>query len=141
MSHLVINHKRFGSAYVCCDNRDSIAVLEEFGARIKRNDQGEVVQVHLGYAKTTKLERVQELLKSLGYDSTKMAEKWGAPRLVAWGLSGRTSRNMLSEGTQDVRDNGVANLAGAPELSLSFCQTGEPNLTTEPKPVPWAVST
>ena len=35
------------------DNRDPIAVLEEFGAKIKRNEQGEVVRVSLADTKIT----------------------------------------------------------------------------------------
>ncbi|MCH2587719.1 MAG: hypothetical protein MK004_04515 [Planctomycetales bacterium] len=33
------------------DNRDPIAVLEEFGAKIERNEQGEVVEVSLRLSK------------------------------------------------------------------------------------------
>ena len=55
-------------------NSDPVAVLKKFGAKIKRNEQGEVVEVSLSYAKITNPGRVQELLKSLGYDSTKITD-------------------------------------------------------------------
>ena len=55
-------------------NRDPIAVLEEFGAKFERNEQGEVVVVALYKAKITNPGRVQKLLKELGYDSTKITD-------------------------------------------------------------------
>jgi hypothetical protein len=55
-------------------NRDPVAVLKKFGAKIKRNEQGEVVEVSLSYAKITNPGRVQQLLNELGYDSTKITD-------------------------------------------------------------------
>ena len=65
-------------------NSDPVAVLKKFGARIQRNEQGEVAEVDFVYGKITNPGRVQEfmvargldklLLKSLGYDITKITD-------------------------------------------------------------------
>ena len=103
-------------------NRDPIAVLEEFGAKIKRNEQGEVVEVVLvgtkitdaGLVHITGLTRLQRLV----LHRTQITDAG----LVH--LEGMTQLQSLHLPSTKITDAGLVHLKGLTKLeALGLAQT------------------
>ena len=106
-------------------NRDPIAVLEEFGAdrlMIERNDQGEVVEVHLVGLKVTDAGLVH--LKGMTKLETLKLQLTNITDAGLVHLKGLTKLQTLTIGSTKVTDAGLVHLKGMTGLqTLSLAGT------------------
>jgi hypothetical protein len=95
-------------------NRDPIAVVESLGAKIQRNEQGEVVEVDLAGATSSNTGR--ELFRTIGLGGDPWDGTWRVHDVDLVHLKGLTGLRELFLGLTQITDAGLVHLKGLTKL-------------------------